>query len=242
MRIGTRITVSTTALVAVALALFGFASVRIRRGELRTDLERQSQALGAVLQVSLEAAIQEGLFEDVRRLVYRVQQTARPIGVAYVELVPQQQPASPPGPAEIVDGGAPPGRDGGAAPVVSDEPYDEESRYNPPPPDPDREERMRRAQADGQPSGQHLERDGRRMYFYTLPLRDEQGRMVAAIDLERDESDAERALDATVQNVAATVVLLGAGLALLVWLLTQRAISNPLERLVVASTRCRTAI
>lgn len=223
MTIGTRMTVATTALVMVALFSYGFASVRIRRGELRDDLERQSQALGGVLQVSLEAALQEGLFEDVRRLVYRVQESVRPVRVAYVEL---RSPPPPPEPAAVPDGG---GRDGGAEAAAVD---DEESRYVPPPPDPMRDERVRHAQQDGQPFGQHLERDGRRVYAYTVPLRDAEGHVPAVIDLERDEADAERALLGTVQNVAATVVLLSAGLALLVWLLTQRAISNPLQRLV----------
>ena len=222
MKIGTRITLATTALVIVALALYGLASVQIRRGELRRDLERQSQALGGVLQVSLEAALQEGLYEDVRRLVYRVQQSVQPIGVAYVELRSGTAQAPPAGAPEAA------ARDGG----VVDEQPEEESRYVPPLPDAARDDRVRRVQIDGQPLGQHLERDGVRTYVYTVPLRDDRGRVAAAIDLERDESDAESALATSEQNVAATVVLLGAGLALLVWLLTQRAVSNPLVRLV----------
>src|SRR5436305_15122669 len=110
MRIGTRITVITTALVIVALILYGYVSVRIRRAELRADLERQSQLVGNVLQVSLEAALQEGLYEDVRRLVKRLQETSKPIGITYLEL--KVQPPAPPAAAEVPAGGAP---DGGRA-------------------------------------------------------------------------------------------------------------------------------
>src|SRR2546430_4218993 len=102
MRIGTRITVITTALVIIALVLYGYVSVRIRRAELRADLERQTQLVGNGLQVSLEAALQEGLYEDVRRLVKRIQETSKPIGIAYLELK-----LAPPAPAvESPDGSA----------------------------------------------------------------------------------------------------------------------------------------
>jgi signal transduction histidine kinase len=126
-------------------------------------------------------------------------------------------------------------RDGGvaAAMVATAAPEDEEeSRYVPPPPDPLRDDRIRRIQIDGQPFGHHVEHEGQSLYAYAVPIRDEQGNVVAAIDLTRDESDAERALAATQQAVAFTVLLIGAGLALLVWITTRRAISHPLQRLV----------
>src|SRR2546430_15253244 len=123
MRIGTRITVITTALVIIALVLYGYVSVRIRRAELRADLERQTQLVGNGLQVSLEAALQEGLYEDVRRLVRRIQDTSKPIGITYLEIKPQPQQR-----AEVAttagDGGAPP--DGGIAAATAQEEEDGE--------------------------------------------------------------------------------------------------------------------
>lgn len=234
MRIGTRITLVTTALVMTALVLYGYASVRIRRAELRADLERQSQSVAMVLQVSLEAALREGLFEDVRRLVWRIEQAERPIGIAYVELDGDPTNDTPGDPNDTT-APAPSRADDASATTPTSQPgdvADDEAIYRPPPPDPDRDARIRRVQIDGNAFGEHVEQAGRLVYAYTVPLRDEQDRVVAAIDLTRDESDAQAALATTQRNVATTVVILALGLALLVWLTTRRTITHPLARLV----------
>ncbi len=82
MKLGTRITLTTTCLVAVAVGVYGYVSVRIRRSELQADLERETQSIGAALQVALEAALQEGLYEDVRTLVQRLQAAEQQISQA----------------------------------------------------------------------------------------------------------------------------------------------------------------
>jgi signal transduction histidine kinase len=235
MKLGPRLTVTTAALVMVALGVFGFVSVRIRRAELVANLEQQTQSLGNALQVALEAALREGLFEDVRKLVARIAEAERPIGITYLELHPPPLPAA----ALPTDGGA---SDGGApivaaaAAATADDSGgggdDDETKYVPPPPDPGRDDRVRRILIDEKPLGEHVEQEGRMLYAYALPLHDDQGRVVAAIDLTRDESDAERALAATQQNVALTVCAVGVVLGLLVWLSTRRGISHPLQRLV----------
>jgi hypothetical protein len=74
LKIGTRLTLITTALVVVALGVYGFLSVRIRRAEVDADFERETRSLGNALQVALEAALREGLFEDVRKLEARITQ------------------------------------------------------------------------------------------------------------------------------------------------------------------------
>src|SRR5262245_36887001 len=56
MRLGTRITLSTAALVSVALGVYGYVSVRIRRVELLGDLERQTESMGRALQAAIEAS------------------------------------------------------------------------------------------------------------------------------------------------------------------------------------------
>ena len=53
MRIGTRITLTTAALVLSALGLFGLGVVRLRGDELRADLERRTRAVGGTLGVAL---------------------------------------------------------------------------------------------------------------------------------------------------------------------------------------------
>lgn len=240
MRIGTRITLITTALVMTALVLYGYVSVRIRRAELRADLERQSQSVAMVLQVSLEAALREGLFEDVRRLVRRIEQAERPIGIAYVEFEDDGDDAddedAAAAPPTDGDNASAPADEGAiaspSAPDTAPDPDEEETVYRPPPPDAARDARIRRVRIDGSPYGKHMEEGGRLVYAYTVPLRDEQGRVVAAIDLTRDESDAQAALATTQRNVATTVVILALGLALLVWLTTRRTITHPLARLV----------
>ena len=238
MKLGTRITLSTTALVMAAFAVFGLVSVRIRRAELVADLERHTQSIGKALRVALEAALQEGLYEDVRKLVLRLQEADTSIGIAYLELKPQAQaPAVDPS-ADSTDrggdGGARTGPgtdgDGGVAEVIVEE--DEEGRYVAPAPDPVRDARVRRMLIALQPVDEHVQRGGKSIYAYTLPIADEQSRIVAAIDITRDESDAERALADTERTVALTVLLVGGGLVLLVWLTTRGAISSPLQRLV----------
>ncbi|HEX2569562.1 MAG TPA: ATP-binding protein [Polyangia bacterium] len=274
MKLGTRITLTTTALVMVALTIYGIVAVREKRAELTAELERQTQSIGLTLQVALEAALQEGLFEDVRRLVARIEAAQPRVQITYLELHASDQTpgagppaapspgspdagqtadapanANPPanttaanttaanttaanaagppaaGPAAAAGGAL--GLDGGPNPND-----DEEARYVPPPPDAARDERIRRIQIDGTPYAEHLVTERGSVYACTVPLRDEHDQVVAAIDLVRDESDVAAELTATMLRVAATVIGVGLGLALLVWLTTRRAISHPLERLV----------
>ena len=80
MKIGTRVTLLTVLLVVLTLSLYGYISILTRQAELERDVERQTQLFGSSLRVALEAALQEGLYEDVRKLVARIQATEEPLG------------------------------------------------------------------------------------------------------------------------------------------------------------------
>jgi signal transduction histidine kinase len=227
VKLGTRITLITASLVAIALGVYGYVSVRIRRGELTDDLERQTQSVGSAVQVALEAAIQGGLSDDIPAIVSRFERVESPIGIVFLELhggVVQGAPG---------DGGAA-GPDGGARAVAQAQPVDggEEEAVGPPPPDPTREARIGRIVVSGDPFGEHIERDGHPVYAYALPLRDATGNVVAAIDLVRDETEVTATLGASQRNVSFTVLAVGAVLGLLVWLTTRSGITEPLKRLV----------
>jgi len=54
VRLTTRVTFMTTALVAPVLGVLGYAALRIRRTELEADLTRQAAVVADVLRASLE--------------------------------------------------------------------------------------------------------------------------------------------------------------------------------------------
>ncbi|MSP59090.1 MAG: sensor histidine kinase [Myxococcales bacterium] len=272
MKLGTRITISVGTLVIIALGVYGYVSVRIRRAELADDLERQTHSLGSALQISLEssaaaarkvrgaaelqrqlrnlypviyqsealgsalpAALQEALHaEDPRRLIARVRAREETLRIEYLDLRPAAPAPTPtPGIAPRLDGGAPSsGTPGSLGALLHDGGAGDDEELTPPPADGTREARLRRVQITGEPFGEHLESDDRHLYAYVVPIRDEQQNVVAAVELVRDASDAERTLAATQRNVAATVVLVGLVLAGLVWLTTRSGIAGPLKRLV----------
>src|SRR5207248_3399368 len=86
MKIGTRITLTTVTLVLLTLGLYGWVSLRTRRAELNTDLERQMELVGASVRVALDAAEQEGLYEDTRKLVVRWQNAEPNIRFTYFDI------------------------------------------------------------------------------------------------------------------------------------------------------------
>jgi signal transduction histidine kinase len=215
MKIGSRITITTVTLVMITLGLYGYLSVRVRRAELRRDLERQTALVGHALKVAFEAAVQDGLFEDLPSLIRRWQEREPGIGVSYIDLIHRAPGAPPPGFAQgnPNDGGEP---------------------FVPPPPDPSRAGRLARIDVDGDAVGEHIELDSRALYALTIPVFDKDDKIVGALDLVRDESDAERALMASVWAAVFAIAGLSLGLALLVWLSSRAAITAPLKRLVEA--------
>ena len=54
MRLGTRVTVVTTVLVAAVLAASGVAALRVRRADLEADLSREAREIAAALRAGLE--------------------------------------------------------------------------------------------------------------------------------------------------------------------------------------------
>ena len=220
MKIGTRITIITVTLVVLTLGLYGFLGVRARRAELDDDLEEQTLLVGNALAVALESILPQPI-EDLTRMLASWQQAEPTTRLAFIDLSharPGQTPAGfvvqEPRPTLHGDGGA--------------------ESYAPPPADPTRVQRLARLGIEGQPVGQHVVLGGKPRYVLTLPIRDPDHKVVAAIELTRDEADVEQALAGSVQTAIWAVAGLGGMLALLVWLSARSTISRPLKRLVEA--------
>jgi len=237
MKIGPRITITTVSLVVLTLGLYGSVSVRNRRAELQADSGRRLSALGGMARVTIEAALKDGLFEDLGPLIARWQATEPEIRFTYIDLERTGgvqragfQIGAP------VDGGAPHDlgsttstEQGGEAVSIGGK-----AIYLPPSRDPTRQLRLRRAVVEGLPYGEHVEVDGRAVYAVMEPIREGDGRLVGALELVRDESETERALGDSVWNVVYAVGGLGIMLTILVWLSAVGGIASPVKRLVEA--------
>lgn len=205
--IATRVTLLTVLLVTMALGVYGTISLRGRRAERTADLERQTWLFGSALKVALEAAAQDGLYEDLHGLVGRMLAVERDIEVTYQDILS-------PGENAVFSGRTAP-RQLFQRPVAADA---------------DREERRRRVEITGQPYGEHLAR--RPAYAYSLPIFDSKHRLVAVLDLERRKDALERELARGQRDVLLTLAALAALLALLLGLTVRQELSAPLLRLV----------
>lgn len=181
--------------------------MRGRRAERTAELERQTWLFGSALKVALEAAAQDGLYEDLHGLIGRMQAAERTIEVTYQDLLqPGEDAVFPPG---------------SSARLVRQ-----------PNPDAGREERRRRVEITRQPYGEHIYISGREVYAYSLPIVDNKHRMVAIIDLQRDKSELEQEMLRATRDVVLTLGGLAALLAILVSLTVRQEFSAPLLRLV----------
>lgn len=219
-------TLLTVLLVGLTLSLYGFLSLRSRRVEVTADLERQTRLFGSALAVSLEAALQDGLFEDTRGLIQRMQAAEQSIEVVYLDLLHPVDNAAF-GRARTGDAAEPPAR-----PSAPDAGADDDRAYRPPSPDATREERLRRVQITGLPHGEHTIVAGREVFAYMFALRGSQHQLVAAVDLIRDKSDLEQAMARTTRDTVLTLGSLFVLLALLVGLTVRQELTGPLLRLV----------
>jgi signal transduction histidine kinase len=70
MRLGTRVTVVTTVLVAAVLAATGFAALQVRRADLEADLSREAREIAAALRAGLEPLEAEGAMETLEWRAY----------------------------------------------------------------------------------------------------------------------------------------------------------------------------
>lgn len=207
MSIATRVTLLTVLLVTLALGVYGTLSMRGRRAERTAELERQTWLFGSALKVALEAAAQDGLYEDLHGLIGRMQAAERTIEVTYQDLLQPGEDAVFPL--------------GSSARLVRQ-----------PNPDAGREERRRRVEITRQPYGEHIYISGREVYAYSLPIVDNKHRMVAIIDLQRDKSELEQEMLRATRDVVLTLGGLAALLAILVSLTVRQEFSAPLLRLV----------
>ncbi len=238
MKIGPRITLTTVSLVVLTLGLYGTVSVRNRRAELRADSARRLSTLGGLGRVTLEAALKDGLFEDLGPLIARWQATEPEIRFTYIDLEHSargepQAGFQVAGATDPTDAGVP--RDlGSAEPKGERVSIGGQAVYLPPSRDPTRQLRLRRAAVEGLPYGELVDIDGREAYAVMEPIRDGDGRLVGALELVRDENETARALAASVWSIFYAVLGLGVMLALLVWISAVSGISRPVTRLVEA--------
>lgn len=70
MRLGTRVTVVTTVLVAVVLAASGLGALQVRRADLEADLSREAREIAAALRAGLEPLDAEGMTETLEWRAY----------------------------------------------------------------------------------------------------------------------------------------------------------------------------
>ncbi|HVU51922.1 MAG TPA: ATP-binding protein [Polyangia bacterium] len=70
MRLGTRVTVVTTVLVAAVLAATGVAALQVRRADLEADLSREARSIAAALRAGLEPLEAEGATETLEWRAY----------------------------------------------------------------------------------------------------------------------------------------------------------------------------
>jgi signal transduction histidine kinase len=209
-------TITTVTLVMLTLGIYGFVTVRARRAELASDLEHQTWLVGSAVQVALETAVQEGRHEDVGLLVARWQESQPIINLAYLDLA--QRRAGQPPPLIALDD-----PDAGV-----------EEADTPPPPDPTRDGRIAHISDSGLPFGEHITLDGKPVFALAVPIRDADKRVVAALDLTRDESEAEHALSDSTRVAVYAVCGLSVLIVLLVWISARSILTNPLKRLVEA--------
>ena len=234
MKIGARLTLITVTLVVLTLGLYGTVTVRNRRSELNADSARRLSALGGLTRVTLEATLKDRHVEEVGPLIARWQATVPDIRLTYIELersgrsgsafqVGEESHAD----AGTTDMAEAPG--GTRAISVSGE-----AVYLPPSRDPTRQLRLQRVVVEGLPYGEAVEIDERPVYAVMEPIHDGNGRIVAALELVREESETVRAMHDSVWTVLYAVGGLGLMLALLVWLSANSTLSSPLKRLVEA--------
>lgn len=222
MSIATRVTLLTVLLVILTLGLYGFFSLRARKAELSSAHEQSTQLFASALGVSLQAALQDGLFEDLPGLIRRLQGAESDSEVVYLDLIQPQEsvafPAPATGPPSVMNGAGPSGEDAAAGRLARAEPT--------------RSERLRRVEITGQPYGEHIKVLGRPVYAYMFPLRGSQHRIVAAVDILRPETEVERAYDRVVRDAILTLGSLSLLLVLLLSLTVRQEMTRPLLRLV----------
>jgi signal transduction histidine kinase len=100
-------------------------------------------------------------------------------------------------------------------------------------PDATRASRLQRMTIQKLPVGEHIMGD-KDVYALMEPITDKQDRVIAAIELKRDEADIARAMRESFTNVMWAVAGLGLLLMWMVWLSTRQWISAPLHRLIEA--------
>jgi signal transduction histidine kinase len=235
MKIGTRITLTTVTLVLLTLGLYGWVSLRTRRAELSADLERQMELVGVSVRVALEASLKDGVVvQRAPALVARWQDAEPQIRFIIFDLGDWQNRPGMQTPAFVVATRTAVAKDGklpdGALSPDARSPY----IYIPAPYDSTRVQRLQRMLINKTPIGEHIDVDGKTAYALMEPVRDQQDRVVAAMELVRDEDDMTRALADSRRAIVWALVLISILLAWLVYLATRAAISNPLQRLVEA--------
>ncbi|HEY3353724.1 MAG TPA: ATP-binding protein [Polyangia bacterium] len=186
MRLGTRISVTTTVLVALTLGIYGLVAVRATRSDIERGIERRTNEMGDFVTAVLDGRERDDLMRGIARL--------QGIDVPGMRLLVL---------ASMTDATT-------------------------------QAQRMRLEQvlSTRRPFGTYDVTTPARRYALMLPIRDSQGIVVCAIELQRDASEADVMARRAALRMALTVGVLTFVLALAVWLTTRVTIGRPVERLL----------
>lgn len=204
MKIGTRITLTTSVLMAVTLGTYGYVSLRSLRADREAALRTRARELGASLRVALESRGWDGLDlvavgEELTRGLSRARS---PWTVVLLDAADVPPPDSPPT--------GDPRRErlrqltAARTAIVDDH-----------------------AVLDGRPSFVYLE-----PVRAPSPLSPDGYRVVGAVELTRDKAFIEVAMREDALKVLVTLVAIIAALLVAVSLIARRTIGRPIEKLL----------
>lgn len=192
-------------LVVCTLALFGYLSLRARRAELSRAHEETTQHLGSAMSTALQAALQDGLFDDVGKLLRRMRESDKSTRVAYVDLTQAQNNQG-----FLAEEAALAGQDM------------------------TRGERARRVEITQQPYGEHVTVQDKPMYAYAMPLYGRQHVLMGIFDVLRSDDELERAYGQAVRDTVLALGGMSLLLIVLLSLTVRQELTQPILRLVGA--------
>jgi signal transduction histidine kinase len=186
MRLGTRISVTTTVLVALTLGVYGLVAVRATRSDIERGIERRTNEMGDFVTAVLDHRQREELTRDLARL-----QSMEVPGMRLLVLTSLNDATT------------------------------QGQKW-----------RLEQVLSTRQPFGTYDTESATRRYALMLPIRDSEGIVICAIELQREAGEADVIERRAALRMALTVGLLTLALAVAVWLTTRATIGRPVERLL----------
>ena len=84
MKVGTRITAATSALVTVTLGVYAFFDLRSSAGERRAQVESEAHDVAVIVQANFETLGLEGVLANAHRISHEISRAAAPWQIAIV--------------------------------------------------------------------------------------------------------------------------------------------------------------